>query len=412
MNKISKSEKLFRGFRIATMDCAVATSYGMLDAHSIGVSNGKIDWVLPDAKIAGLELNETEVVDGAGKLLTPGLIDCHTHLVYGGNRADEWARRLAGESYESIAHQGGGILSSVHATRAANEESLFKSAKTRLQCLIREGVTTVEIKSGYGLDLDSELKMLRVANRLGEELDVDVESTLLAAHAVPPEFKGRAGEYVDLVCNEIMPAAKRSCSAVDVFCESIAFDLTASKRVLETAAGMGLKTKIHAEQLTRTGSAVMAAQIGALSADHLEYLSESDCQTMADTEIVATLLPGAFYCLQEKQKPPVQALLKHNVPIAIATDSNPGSSPIESLLLVANMACNLFGLTAEQAFAGITRNAAQALGLLESRGTVEAGKVADFAVWQAETPAEFLYALGGQPCVASFKGGNQVLWNE
>ena len=411
MNKIAKPEKLFRGFRIASMVSGNPKPFAMLENHSIGVSDGRIDWVCPNDAVPEFDQDATEVVEGGGNLLTPGLIDCHTHLVYGGNRADEWARRLAGESYESIAAQGGGILSSVRSTRSASEDSLFQSSKNRLKCLIREGVTTVEIKSGYGLDLETELKMLRVANRLGDELPVDVEATLLAAHAVPPEFKGRTGEYVDLVCNEIIPAAKRSCSAVDVFCESIAFDFESSRRILLTAADLGLKTKIHAEQLTRTGASVMAAQLGSLSADHLEYLNEHDCQVMGEMEIVATLLPGAYYCLQEKQKPPVQELLRY-VPIAIATDSNPGSSPIKSILLVANMACNLFGMTPEQSFAGITCNAAQALGLQESRGTIEAGKVADFAVWEAETPAQVLYSLGGLPCVAAFKSGEKVSWNE
>lgn len=382
----------------------------IVEGQAIGVSAGKIDWVLPEQELPYVDPN-VNLVDGQGKLLTPGLIDCHTHLVYGGNRADEWARRLGGESYQSIATSGGGILSSVKATRSADEQELFRSANNRLSSLMRDGVTTVEIKSGYGLTLDDELKMLRVARRLGEENPVDVESTLLAAHSVPPEYKGRSDEYVDLVCDQIIPSARRLSTAVDVFCESIAFDLVQSRRVLETAAELGLNRKIHAEQLSNLGGAAMAAELGALSADHLEFLSAEDCGVLAEKGTVATLLPGAFYCLQETQKPPVQALIENQVPIAIATDANPGSSPVLSLLLVANMACNLFGMTPGLAFRGITRNAAQALGMLESRGTIESGKQADFAIWNASSPAEIIYELGGSPCVGVFKSGQPVFWN-
>ncbi len=336
---------------------------------------------------------------GQGQLLTPGLIDCHTHLIFAGNRADEWAARLGGKTYAEIAQAGGGILSTVRKTRSASEDDLIASAASRLVHLLREGVTTVEIKSGYGLDLATELRMLRAARRLGELFPVRVVTTLLAAHVVPPEFAGRGDDYVSWVCREMIPAATGLCSAVDVFCESIAFSLAQTERIFDAAQSTGLAIKVHAEQLSRTGAAVMAAQRGALSVDHLEHLSEADCQLLATTSTVATLLPGAFYSLREKQLPPVVALLRAGVPIAVATDCNPGSSPLTSLLLAANMACNLFGLTAGQAFAGITGHAAQALGLERECGSLAPGKRADLCIWQANTVPELLYGLGQHPPV-------------
>ena len=378
--------------------------YGMLDDHWIGIADGKIAWIRPQGNQSPQDL-ATNVIVGNGRLLTPGLIDCHTHLVYGGNRADEWERRLGGESYQSIAAGGGGILSTVQATRSASEDELYASAVKRLNRLAQEGLTTIEIKSGYGLDLETELKMLRVARRLSSALPIDIETTLLAAHALPREFAGRADAYIDWVCEEMIPAARGLCSAADVFCETIAFNLSQSRRVLETAVRCGMKIKIHAEQLSHTGSAVMAAELGALSVDHVEYLTDADCQTLAQHGTVATLLPGAFYFLRETQSPPIRALVDNDVPMAIATDSNPGSSPFLSLLTVANLGCVLFGLTPEQVLAGVTRNAALALGLLGSRGTIEVGKNADFAVWDVKTPAEIMYAIGGNPCIGIFKNG-------
>ena len=411
------SAQIFSGFRIATM-CRPGTTldphsgkeglivsdnpYGAIEGASIGVTGGTIDWILPDADVPTSALSS--VIHGEGKWLTPGLIDCHTHLVYGGNRAKEWEARLGGTSYEEIARSGGGILSSVHATRTATEESLVESASKRLQRLMTEGVTTVEIKSGYGLDPNSELKMLRAANRLGQIYSVDVLTTLLAAHAVPPEFHGRADAYIDLVCKEIIPAAKSICSAVDVFCESIAFTVDQSLRVLQTGLDHQLMIKAHAEQLTRTGIAVEAAKMRAHSCDHLEFLSVDDCQVMAAQGTVATLLPGAFYFLKETQAPPVKALLEAGVPIAIATDANPGSSPILSLLTVGNLACTMFGLTPEQTLQGMTRHAAKALGL-DDRGEIKPGNVADFAIWDIESPAELFYQIGAAPCVSVYKNG-------
>lgn len=402
-NPTSVVDTVFLGFRIATMEKS-SVAYGTLNDHAIGVKDGKIAWIIPRQQLP--ELHDTQnIVEGNNRWLTPGLIDCHTHLVYGGNRADEWEARLGGKSYEEIARAGGGILSSLRNTRAASESELVDAASRRLSHLMAEGVTTVEIKSGYGLDTATELKMLRAARKLPSKHQVHVETTLLGAHAVPPEFTGRADDYIDLVCKEMIPQAKEVCTAVDAFCETIAFDVEQTKRVLATARDHGLKIKVHAEQLTHMGMAAEAARMGAISADHLEYLSTDDCAVLAEHGTVATLLPGAFYCLKEKQCPPVQDLLKHDVPIAIATDSNPGSSPVVSLLLMGNMACNLFGLTPELALAGMTRNAAKALGLQDDIGTLEVGKQADFAAWDVNSPAEIFYQLGGNLCVSTYKNG-------
>jgi len=340
--------------------------------------------------------------------LTPGLIDCHTHLVHGGNRANEWEMRLNGYSYEEISRQGGGILSTVKATRAASESELYQSAESRLRYLMNQGVTTIEIKSGYGLDVETELKMLRVARKLEDDFPIRVETTLLGAHSIPPEFKSNPDLYVDLVCDEMIPAAKDLCTSVDVFCESIAFSLDQTRRVFEAALNAKFNIKVHAEQLTRMGAAAMAAEMGAISADHLEFLNDEDCRIMSKHGTVATLLPGAFYCLNESQKPPVDSLRRTIVPIAIATDCNPGSSPVVSLLLMANMACNLFRMTPDEAFAGITRNAAKALKLDHQVGTIEAGKVADLVAWEVDSPAELVYAVGANPIRRVYFGGREV----
>ena len=379
-------------------------AYGLIDGAAIGVRQGQIVWIASE-KACPEFASTVEEIQGNGALLTPGLIDCHTHLVYGGNRAVEWEMRLNGASYQQIARDGGGILSTVRATRAATEHELSASAAKRLSCLVAEGITTVEIKSGYGLDVEAEMKMLRVARQLESLFPVSIETTFLGAHAIPPEFVGRGDEYVDLVCDRMIPEAKEICSSVDVFCESIAFNLAQTRRVFEAAISAGLQIKVHAEQLTRTGAAALAAEMGAISADHLEFLSPADCAVMGKSGTVATLLPGAFYCLNETQKPPLEALRENNVPIAIATDCNPGSSPVVSILMAGNMACNLFGLTPEEALAGVTRHAAKALGLGEKIGTLIPGKQADFSIWDVGDPAELFYAIGHRPCIGTVKCG-------
>lgn len=432
--ELTEPPTLLRGFRVATfaepgtvlaaagdgrpLFRQPASSCGAIDDAVVCIAGGKILWVLPQQQLAGLS-NELlsgpcaesggvagSVVAGEGRWLTPGLIDCHTHLVYAGNRAHEWAARLAGRSYAAIAREGGGILSTVRQTRLASEDELVASGRERAKRLVAEGVTTLEIKSGYGLDVKTELAMLRAARRIGQELDVSVATTLLGAHAVPPEFAGRPDAYIDLVCEEMVPAARGLCSAVDVFCESIAFSVAQAERVFDAATASGLKIRVHAEQLTRTGISVVAARRGALSVDHLEYLGDDDCRELGRSETVAVLLPGAFYSLHEQQKPPLAELIRQGVPMAVATDSNPGSSPLFSLLLAGNMACNLFGLTPEQALTGMTRNAARALGLGGETGTLEPGKRADFAVWAVDDPAEILYGMGHNPCVGSMRSGH------
>ncbi len=425
MKSISGNEVVFRGFNIATMDpdsaeisCELSNAplcdltknleYGMLSGAAIGVEAGKIKWLALEHEIDRHELTFAQTVHGEGKLLTPGLIDCHSHLVFGGNRSAEWERRLNGLSYEDIAKQGGGILSTVSATQKATEEELFQTAAERMKSLLSEGVTTVEIKSGYGLNLDSELKMLRVANRLGLEFPVSVEATLLAAHAVAPEFKGNPDGFIQHVCDTIIPQSVELCSSVDAFCETIAFDLAQTERVFERARQFGLNIKVHAEQLSHTGAAALAANMGAISADHLEFLSEDDCVTLSSQGTVATLLPGAFYCLNEKQKPPIAALRENQVPLAIATDSNPGSSPVLSLLLMGNMACNLFGLTPSEAIAGMTINAAKALNLDKEVGSINKQTQADFATWNVNSPTELVYSIGGNPSAGVYKLGKRT----
>ena len=422
MLDLQPPEKLFHGFRIATMAVSGTvlfnsqsgsnfklpeSAYGLLERHTVGVTEGTIEWILPDKELPEFDASVGRI-DGQGRLMTPGLVDCHTHLVYAGNRAFEWESRLNGVSYEEIARRGGGILSSVNSTRAATVQQLMEQSTPRLKRLMQEGVTTVEIKSGYGLDLDTEIKMLEAARALDEQFDVSVETTLLAAHAVPLEYKGKADDYIDLVCNEIIPAAKELCSAVDAFCESFAFDVEQTRKVFDAAMENGLDIKVHAEQLTHTGMAMIAAKMGALSADHLEYLSEQDCEALGNHDMVATVLPGAFYCLKETQKPPIEALRKNCVPIAVATDCNPGSSPVTSLLLMANMACNMFGMTPEEALAAITVHAAKALGLDHQVGSLQPGHFADLAIWNVESPAELIYGVGHNPCSQVFRRGNVV----
>jgi imidazolonepropionase len=394
--------------RLATMAGGVA--FGAIRDGALAVSKGGIGWVGARKDLPGA-LRAREELDGRGGWLTPGLIDCHTHLVYAGNRACEFERRLAGASYEDIAREGGGIQATVRATRAASEEQLLRESEPRLRRLLDEGVTTLEIKSGYGLDSANELKLLRVAHRLGVAHGIDVQTTLLAAHVVPPEYAGCAGDYLALVCEEIIPAAAREklADAVDAFCDRIAFSPGETRRVFAAARAAGLRVKLHADQLSDCGGAALAAEFGALSADHLEYANDAGIAAMASAHTVAVLLPGAFYCLRETRLPPVAALRAHGVAMAIATDCNPGTSPVTSLLLMLNMACTLFRLTPEEALAGVTRNAAQALGLSD-RGRLEAGLRADLVLWDIGEPVELAYAVGANPLAGVVRGGSIVRW--
>ena len=390
-------DKLWTNARLATMSPAVATPYGAIDDGLIAARDGRIVYAGPRSEAPALQAAET--IDCEGRWITPGLIDCHTHLVYGGDRAHEFELRLQGATYEEIARAGGGILSTVKATREASEDTLFASADRRLAALMAEGVTTVEIKSGYGLEQQAELKQLRVARRIGRERPVTVRTTFLGAHAVPPEYKGRSGDYTALVAGPILDAvaAEELADAVDVFCEGIAFSPDETKAVFEAAKARGLAIKIHAEQLSNLYGAKLAAEMGALSADHLEYLDEDGVTAMAKAGTVAVVLPGAFYFLRETQKPPIELMRKHGVAIALATDANPGSSPLTSPLLVLNMACTLFRMTPEEALAGLTRHAAKALGLQDEIGTLETGKRCDLAIWEIERPAELAYRIGFNP---------------
>lgn len=347
---------------------------------------------------------------GEGGVLTPGLVDCHTHLVHAGQRAGEFEQCLEGASYADIARAGGGILGTVRATRAASAAELLAVSQPRLQALIDEGVTTVEIKSGYGLTVADELKSLRVARQLGETLPVRVVTTLLGAHAVPPEFQGDADGYVELVCQELIPAAVAEglADAVDVFCEGIAFSPAQCERVFQAARAHGLPIKAHAEQLSNLGGSALAARFGALSADHVEYLDEAGVRALAAAGSVAVLLPGAFLMLGETQLPPIALLRRHGVPLALASDANPGTSPVLSLRLMLNLGCTLFGLTPEEALAGVTLNAARALGLADRYGSLEAGKYADFIAWDITRPAELAYWLGGQLDTRIIRHGKEL----
>ncbi|MDH0293296.1 imidazolonepropionase, partial [Pseudomonas sp. GD04087] len=368
--------------------------YAIIEDAAIITEGERISWIGPRAELSERPLQSTDL---GGAWVTPGFIDCHTHLVFGGDRSGEFEQRLNGVSYAEIAAAGGGIASTVRATREASEEQLLASAIKRARPLLADGVTVVEVKSGYGLDLESERRMLRVARRLEQELPVTVRTTCLSAHALPPEYAGRAGEYIDQVCNQILPALAEEglVDAVDAFCEHLAFSPAQVERVFQAAKRLGLPVKLHAEQLSSLHGSSLAARYGALSADHLEFMDESDAIAMAEAGTVAVLLPGAFFVLRETQLPPMDALRKHGVNIAIASDLNPGTSPALSLRLMLNMACTAFRLTPEEALAGVTLNAARALGMADSHGSLEAGKVADFIAWDIQRPAELAYWLGG-----------------
>ncbi len=384
----------------------------------VGIRSGKIVALSTAAK--GEDSAETEsilnpdhyeqTIDLQSKLLLPGLIDCHTHLVYAGNRANEFEMRLNGVPYEEIAKQGGGILSTVHATRAASEEQLIELALPRLDGLLASGVTSIEVKSGYGLTLGDEIKMLRAAKALEQERKVKITTTLLAAHALPPEFKDRADDYIQHICDDIIPlvAEEKLATSVDVFCESIGFNLAQTERVFEVAKKHGLHVKGHTEQLSDLGGTALTAQYNGLSADHIEYLDEIGVRALANSSTVATLLPGAFYFLRETQLPPIDLLRTHKVPMAIATDINPGTSPFADLTLMMNMACTLFRLTPQEALRGVTQNAAKALGYGESRGVIEVGYDADFSIWDIEHPADLSYQVGAKRLVGRIVNGEYV----
>lgn len=397
-------DRVWRNAQLATL-APDQKGLGLVARGAVACKDGRLVYVGPDAELPSVQ--GAEVIDCEGRLITPGLVDCHTHLVYGGDRAQEFEMRLEGASYEDIARAGGGIVSSVRATRAASEKELTQSALRRLDHLIAEGVTTVEIKSGYGLDLASELKCLRVARDLERARDVSIATTFLGAHALPPEAEGDKEVYIARVCDEMMTAIARDhlADAVDAFCEGIAFSPAQTERVFQRAKALGLPVKLHADQLSNLHGAALAARFSALSADHLEHTDDAGAQALAKAGTVAVLLPGAFYTLRETQKPPVEALRKHGAYIAIATDSNPGTSPITSILLTMNMAATLFRLTVDECIAGVTREAARALGRLDRIGTLEIGKQCDLAIWDVVRPAELVYRIGFNPLHARVRMG-------
>ena len=395
---------LWRNARI----CASGELANVIEPGAIAVQGDRVAWIGKDSDLPLEFVNASQRThDLKRRWVTPGLIDCHTHLVYGGCRADEFKLRFSGASYEQIARAGGGINSTVRATRLADEDSLLRQSTRRLQALLAEGVTAVEVKSGYGLNLEDERKILKVARRLGETFPVSVYTTFLGAHAVPPEFAGRSDDYITAVCNEILPALHDDglVDTVDVFCENIAFTIVQAERVFERAVQLCLPVKIHAEQLTNTGGARLAARFHALSADHLEHLDEAGVLAMKTAGVVAVLLPGASYFLRETKRPPVDLLRRHNVPIAIATDSNPGTSPMTSILLTMNMACTVFRLTTAEALAGVTRHAAQALGKSDTHGVLAPGRHADFCVWDIESLPELAYWIGFNPLYLAVRHG-------
>jgi imidazolonepropionase len=396
-------------FDLLLENCNAATMaggvpYGAIEDAAIGICDGQIAWVGPRKEVGPARQH----VDLSGRWVTPGLVDCHTHIVYGGDRANEFELRLKGATYEEIAKAGGGIVSTVQATRAASEDDLVASAIKRMARLIAEGVTTIEIKSGYGLDLETERRMLKAAREIGRRLPITVRTTCLAAHALPPEYKDRADAYIDLVCAEITPTLAKEglVDAIDAFCEKIAFSPEQTRRVFDVAKQLGIPVKLHAEQLSDLNGAALAAEYNALSAEHLEWANETGIAAMARAGTVAVLLPGAFYALRETKLPPIEDFRKHGVAMALATDSNPGSSPALSLLLMLSMACTLFRFTPEEALRGVTVNAAKALGLSASHGTIEVGKVADLVVFDIARPAELAYWIGGTPTVGVMRAGS------
>ena len=389
-------DRLWHGCRLATLSPA-RQGLGIIEDGLIAASSGRIVYSGSAAQAPPLAAKQR--TDCAGRWITPGLIDCHTHLIYGGNRAHEFEQRLAGASYEEIARAGGGIVSTVRATRQASTDQLVAAALPRLDALIAEGVTTIEIKSGYGLDLDTERRQLQAARRLGDQRAVSVRTTFLGAHTVPSEMAGDKAGYIAKVCNEMLPAiaAEGLADAVDAFCEGIAFSVEQTAQVFAKAQSLGLPLRLHADQLSNLHGAALAARFGASSADHLEYADEDGVTAMARAGTVAVLLPGAFYFIREKQLPPIDAMRRHGAAIALATDSNPGTSPLTSLLLTMNMGATLFRLTVDECIAAVTRNAARALGQFDQVGSLDAGKSCDLAIWDIERPAELVYRMGFNP---------------
>ncbi|RWQ17935.1 imidazolonepropionase [Mesorhizobium sp.] len=390
--------RLWRNARLATMADSAA-GLGIVEDGAIAARDGLIVYAGPEADMPAAFSQNAENVDCEGRWMTPGLIDCHTHLIHAGNRANEFEMRLAGATYEEVTRAGGGIVSSVKALRAASQQELVAQSLPRLDALIAEGLTTIEVKSGYGLDLENEKKSLRAARLLGKNRPVTVTTSFLGAHALPPEAKGDKDAFIDLVANEILPAvtAEGLADAVDGFCEGLAFSPEQISRVFDAAKAAGLPVKLHADQLSNLHGAELAARYGALSADHLEYTDEAGAAAMARAGTVATILPGAYYFIRETKKPPIGLFRQHGVKMAVATDCNPGTAPLTSLLLTMNMAATLFGLTVDECLAGVTREAARALGLLGRTGTLEAGKSADLAIWDIERPAELVYRMGFNP---------------
>ncbi len=403
-------DSLWINAHLATM--AGADEYGVIEKGAVAVRDGRILWVglakdIPDEA----KFNADRVEDLAGVWMTPGLVDCHTHLAYAGNRSNEFEMRLKGADYQAIAKAGGGIISTVRAVRAAADADILKQSKPRLQAMLADGITTLEVKSGYGLDLDNELKLLKVIKQLYAQTPARIVSTFLGAHTIPPEYQGRPDDYVQLIVTSMLPelAQQNLATAVDVFCETIGFNLKQTERIFQAADDKGFSLKLHAEQLSDSKGAVLAARYRALSVDHLEYLDPEDAPALAQSGCVAVLLPGAYYYLNETQKPPIQALRAAGVPMAVSTDANPGTSPVLSIRSMMNMACVLFGLTPAEALAGVTIHAAQALGLQDEIGTLAVGKAADFAVWDISSPVDLAYQLGGNPLQFSVMGGQKYM---
>lgn len=403
-------QTLWINVNLATMSDG-SNSYGAIENGALAIANGKIAWLGTMSDLSASEYKAEQLIDGKGAWLTPGLVDCHTHLVFGGNRANEFEMRLEGKSYQEIANAGGGIISTVTATRAASESELFQSAFKRLAAMHQQGVTTIEIKSGYGLDSENEIKMLQVAGQLAKSLPVTVRKTFLGAHALPAEYQDRADDYIKFVCEDMLPkvASLQLADAVDVFCEGIGFSLAQTEQVFAAAKKYHLPVKVHAEQLSNLGGTALAAKYQALSSDHIEFLDEAGVIAMKSADMTAVLLPGAFYFLRETQLPPIELLRKHKVSMAVATDANPGTSPINSLQLMLNMACTFFRLTPVEALAGVTCHGAKALGLANSKGQLAVGYDADIACWDIKQPAELCYQFGVNPLSQLMKAGKIVI---